>query len=164
MKSSADIASVEASRPPTSTCAPGAKRMPLGLRRNTRPLAESRPNNCEGSTPCTRLSAIALAEGWLKVTAALAPMLKDCQSMATRSVLCWMASVAPVWLMFAVPATTRAPVGSCVGAGGLGGAASTTVLLASASATTCPAVRLPRPLAFSETAAQVRVASFQSER
>ena len=84
--------------------------------------------------------------------------------MAARAVLCWMASVAPVWLMFAVPATTRAPVGSCVGAGGLGGAASTTVMLARASATTCPTVRLPRPLAYSETAAQARVASFQISR
>jgi hypothetical protein len=43
MKSSDDMLSVEASRLPTSTCAPRAKSTPFGFIRKTCPLAERRP-------------------------------------------------------------------------------------------------------------------------
>ena len=84
--------------------------------------------------------------------------------MAARFVVWLMLSVAAFCTMPAWPATTCPPVGSCVGAGGLGGAADVvahdkaSTMLAAASST-APEARLPRPLAVSETATQVLVIS-----
>src|SRR5689334_18193810 len=57
---------------------------------------------------------MALDEGWLKVTEACEPMLNDCQSSAARALDCWIDMALPLWLMVALPPTTRAPAGSVV--------------------------------------------------
>ena len=55
---------VEATRPPTFTCAPGANITPLGLIRKTWPLALRLPKMAEGSLPRTRFRVTELALGW----------------------------------------------------------------------------------------------------
>ncbi len=67
----------------------------------------------EPSTPSTRLSAIAFAPGWLKVTFCPAPMLKLCQLIASLSLAwlmtSWLPPGAPIWPL---PDTMLPPVGS----------------------------------------------------
>ena len=151
MKSALPIVCVVATSAPTSTEAPGAKYTPLGLVKNTWPLALMRPKIWLGLASSTRFKVTLLAEGWLKLTCACAPTLKVCQSIAARDVLCVMFITAALWTIVTVLATTCPPVGNCMGAGGSGGAASAAALLAriSASATTLPEALLPRPLASS---------------
>ena len=62
---------VEATKPPTFTCAPRPNRMPLGLIRYTCPLAVMRPKMADGSLPTTRLMEVLVAEGGRAVTRAL---------------------------------------------------------------------------------------------
>ena len=57
------MSSVEATRPPTLTLAPLPNKMPLGLTRNTLPLALSEPRKLVGSEPSTRFKATALLLG-----------------------------------------------------------------------------------------------------
>src|SRR5260221_7951466 len=59
---------------------------------------------------------MALADGWLKVTAAWEPMLKVFQSRAALALPCWICIAAPLCPIVAWPATMRPPVGSVVGA------------------------------------------------
>jgi len=59
---------------------------PLGLSKNTWPLACSAPSITELSFPTTRFNVIALALGWLKSTVALLPTLKLPQSITARPV------------------------------------------------------------------------------
>ena len=64
MKLASVMFSVDATRPLTLTDAPLPNRMPLGLTRNTLPLAERLPKIADGSGPSTRLSATELLLGW----------------------------------------------------------------------------------------------------
>ena len=68
MKSSVLSLSVEATRAPTLTCAVGVNSTPLGLTRNTWPLARSAPWITDTSAPSTLFNATELAEGWLNTT------------------------------------------------------------------------------------------------
>ena len=93
---------------PTSTLEPGAKYTPLGLVKNTWPLALIWPKIWLGLLLCTRLSSTLVLLGWVMLTLALAPTLKLCQLTMALGVLWWMAMLAAVWLwlMFTVPAAT----------------------------------------------------------
>ncbi|MOA16197.1 hypothetical protein D3C78_1363960 [compost metagenome] len=86
--------------------------MPLGLTRNTLPLADRLPRMLDGSPPTTRLSATALALGWTKRTASPAPMLKLCQLIAAFWLPCTMVVLPAAEEMLAEPAVTTPPVGS----------------------------------------------------
>ncbi len=79
MKSASEMPGVEATSPPTFTLALLPNSTPLGLTRNTLPLAERLPRMTEGSAPVTRLSATALALGWTKTTLLPSPIEKFCQ-------------------------------------------------------------------------------------
>jgi hypothetical protein len=63
MKSPSLMFKVDATNPPTLTEDPAPNRMPLGLTKNTWPLAERLPKMTEGSAPITRFNAIAAAVG-----------------------------------------------------------------------------------------------------
>ena len=172
MKSALLMLCVVATRPPTSTLEPGAKVTPLGLLMNTWPLALIWPKIWLGLESSTRLSVTLLALGWLKLTRAWLPILKVFQSRAARLLVWLMVSVAALCEIAAWPATTWPPVGSWVGAGGvggLGGAAPTEVDAAAiarpaAATSTAPDARFPLALAFSATATQAWVNSFQIRR
>src|SRR3954470_9022147 len=112
MKSASLIDSVEATRPPTFTDAPLPNRMPLGLTRNTRPLAERLPKIADGSAPSTRLSATELLVGCLNCTDSPAAMPKPCQLMVVFALPCVMVVVLPLVVMVAVPAATTPPDGA----------------------------------------------------
>src|SRR3990172_4961119 len=102
---------VDATSPPTFTCAPLPNKMPFGFIRNTLPLADRLPRMLEGSEPSTRLSAIELLLGWTNWTASLCPMLKLCQLIATFW-LDWLMVILPgLPAMLALPADTAPPVG-----------------------------------------------------
>ena len=103
---------VEATRPPTSTCAPLPKAMPLGLTRNTRPLAEMLPRISEGMPPTTRFNTVDEAEGWLNTTYSLLPTENCCQLIAAECEL-WLITSVPAFgaLIVAWPATTWPPAG-----------------------------------------------------
>src|SRR6185369_1291539 len=87
--------------------------MPLGLTRNTWPLADRLPRMDEASPPVTRLSTTDELEGWANCTLAPAPMEKPCQLMMARSLVwvmrCWPGATVA---MVAEPAATLPPVGS----------------------------------------------------
>src|SRR6185503_4486816 len=111
MKSLSVMPRVDATSPPTFTCAPLPNRMPFGFTRNTLPLADRLPRMLEGSGPSTRLSAAELLLGCTNRTASPAPMLKPCQLIATFW-LDWLIVVVPAPpAMLALPAETVPPVG-----------------------------------------------------
>src|SRR5688572_6208977 len=111
MKSPSEMLRVDATSPPTFTCAPWPNRMPLGFTRNTLPLADRLPMMLEGSAPSTRLSATALLVGCTNCTASVLPMLKLCQLIATLGVD-WLTVTLPgVVVIFALPADTAPSVG-----------------------------------------------------
>src|SRR5580704_8304072 len=112
MKSEVLMSRVLAVRPDTSRFEPGANRMPLGLIRNTWPLALISPKMLEGLLPVTRFRITEELLGWLNCTYSLAPMENCCQLMAARCEL-WltMTPLLPALPMVAVPATTCPPVG-----------------------------------------------------
>ena len=117
MKSALLMLKVEATRPPTSTCAEAPNSTPLGFRTKTCPLALRLPSIWLGFCPVTRLSAIDAALGWLKRTASLLPMLKFCQLMARFWLLWVMVVVVPAWTIAPVPALICPPVGSACARG-----------------------------------------------
>src|SRR5688572_2817876 len=111
--------SVLATRPPVETLAPGAKRMPLGLTRNTWPFALRPPKICDGLLPSTRFSATEETEGCWKLTCAPAPIEKLCQLRIALSEPWWICMFPGEEEMVACPATTSPPVGSvCASAHG----------------------------------------------
>ncbi len=71
-----EIPKLEATNPPTSTCAPGANKTPAGLVRKTWPLEVSRPKICDALPPSMRFRMTDFAPGWAKLTCAALPMLK----------------------------------------------------------------------------------------
>src|SRR5690606_40909037 len=82
--SSASATSSElATSEPTFTRADWPKIMPLGLSRNTRPLAVMLPRIRLGSCDRMRLRATASLEGWLKLTRSCAATSKESQLMLT---------------------------------------------------------------------------------
>src|SRR6185436_5899780 len=112
MKSASVIPRVEATSPPTFTCAPCPNRMPFGLMRKTLPFADRLPRMLDGSGPSTRLRATELLPGCTNWTASVLPMLNDCQLIAAFW-LDWLIVVLPgVTAIFAVPADTAPPTGS----------------------------------------------------
>src|SRR5450830_1759375 len=109
MKSPSVIFNVDATSPPTFTCAPWPNRMPFGFSRNTLPLADRLPRMLEASEPSTRLSATELLLGCTNRTASPCPMLKLCQLIAAFGVD-WVMVVLPApLLMLAPPAATTPP-------------------------------------------------------
>ena len=125
-----------------------------------------RPKIWLGCASSTRFKVTALAEGWAKLTLALAPRLNVCQSMAPRAVLCWMFIAAPFCVTTTWPPTTFAPAGNSVGAGGAAKAAmlAPRPSAAHAGASKVRPLRLPLPLAFSATATQAPRISLQIKR
>ena len=72
-KSAFDMSNVEATSPPTLTCAPPPKVMPAGLMMNTLPLLVSVPSICDALVeypkPTTRFKVTLLAPNcWSNVT------------------------------------------------------------------------------------------------
>lgn len=111
MKSASLIPRVEATRPPTFTCALSPNRMPLGLTRKTWPLEVRLPKIAEASGPSTRLRATEFLPGWTKTTLSPWPMEKVCQLMATRGVVWLTVRVLPADWTVADPEETDPPVG-----------------------------------------------------
>ena len=111
MKSASEMARVDATSPPTFTDAPAPNRMPLGLTRNTLPLAVRLPSMFEGSDPMTRFSATELLPGCTNWTDSPARTPKLCQLIATLGVV-WVIVMFPgVPPMVALPAETTPPTG-----------------------------------------------------
>ncbi len=173
MKSALLIASVDATSPPTSTCAVAPNSTPFGLTMNTWPGALMRPKIWLALVSSTRLSVTDDVPGCAKSMRAWLPRSKVCQSIAARCVDCETVSVAPLCLSVAWPATTWPPVGSCVGAGGAPLAAnawpcSPATATPSARSAARRALRrappLPWPRAISATATQAPRAAFQTMR
>ena len=112
MKSASVMSSVDASRPPTLTCDPGANSTPFGLIRNTWPLEVRLPKIADASIPSTRFRATERLFGWTKTTLPPWPMEKVCQLIATFWVD-WLIVIVPgLVAIVAPPAVTDPPVGS----------------------------------------------------
>ncbi len=103
-----------ATRPAVFTLLPRVNSTPLELIRKTLPLALSAPSITLRSLPTTRLSVIAEALGWLKLTVSPAAMPKPCQLMLARCVLWSMRVTLPAWPMVALPLVTVPPCGAAV--------------------------------------------------
>src|SRR5438270_8479336 len=112
MKFASLIFSVEATRPPTFTCAPGPNSTPFGFTRNTLPLADRLPAMFDGSEPTTRLSATEFAFGCTNRTPSAGAIPKLCQLIAVF----WLDWLIVIWLaafeMLALPAETTPPAGN----------------------------------------------------
>ena len=117
-----------------------------------------------------RFRATALAPGWLKVTLAAVPMLKLCQSMAVRALLCCTVSALLVWLMVATPALTCPPVGRAFWSSAqVIGVKVLPSTATNAAVAACPALPptvtdLPRPRAVSAVATHVCDSTLQTRR
>ena len=98
-----DKPSVEVTRLPTLTCAPAPNITPLGLIKTTRPLAVILPWIAEVCMPVTRLSAVDVAEGCLKVTVFWAPMEKLFQSISKSKEFCVIDMSVPLCAIDPVP-------------------------------------------------------------
>lgn len=145
---------------PALTWAVGVNSTPLGLSRNSWPLAFTAPWMTETSAPRTRFSATAVLEGCTKFTVAPWPTEKVCQSTARRELDWLTVRVLPDWLRLPVPAATRPPVGRvCAWAPP---AAKVASRARPAAATADRA--LPRPQAVSATACQAPMALFHTTR
>src|SRR6185312_4225884 len=112
MKWASLVSRVLAVRLETSRDEPGANRMPLGLIRNTWPLALISPKMLEGLLPMTRFSTTEELLGWLNCTYSFEPMENCCQLMEARWEL-WltMTPLLPAVPMVAEPAATCPPLG-----------------------------------------------------
>ena len=112
MKSALLICSVDATKEPTLTCAPGANKIPAGLTMNTRPLACNAPMICVTLPSMTRFSKAAWLFGWKILTRSLAPMLNDCQLMIAFCD-CWRIAISAFFCAIsAAPAATCPPCGN----------------------------------------------------
>src|SRR4051812_40037220 len=111
-----------ATSPPTSTCAVLPKSTPLGLTRNTWPLAVRRPRISEPPDELvTRFSTTEEELGCAKLTLAPDPILKLDQLM----IACWVPWFTPMrepdWVIVALPAATCPPLGSAAGSSAYAG-------------------------------------------
>ena len=113
MNASSAISSVEAVNPAALTLPVLVMRMPLGLTRNTRPLAVMRPAISLVAVPVTRFSRAAVASGWRMSTLASAPTEKLRQLTMARFERWSMVSRVGdgVWIVTS-PARTSPPSGS----------------------------------------------------
>src|SRR5690606_24895039 len=166
-KSLSLMARLEATRPPTLTAALGPKRTPLGLTKNTRPLAVKLPRMLEASDPSTRLRAMALLPGCRNSTDSPLPRLDACQLIATFWLVWVIFRALAVPSMVALPTDTAPPVGR---AQALNPVASRIDAARDLSAKMAPLVAfllvqpevfLPPLLANSETATKVPSVGFQ---
>src|SRR5262249_6390471 len=112
MKSAFEMSRVEATRPPTLTCALLENSTPAELTMKTRPLAFNAPEMTLVSLPMTRLRATAELFGWTKLTVSLGAIEKPCQLMTVDCDDWLMLVVVPLCAMLAEPATTVPPFGS----------------------------------------------------
>ena len=152
MKSLSEMPSDEATSPPTLTCAPVPMTTPFGFSNQTLPLALMLPRMLlAGPPPVTRLSAMLLALGCSKRTAAPAPTSNEFQLVTTRCVACDTVSWLPTCVRVAAPATTLPPVGKAC-AMAPPEAPSTRAAASAPAAPETPDVRLPRPEVCSATA------------
>src|SRR5580704_10576740 len=110
------MSDVVASSPPTLMVAPLPNSKPLALSSHTWPLARMAPSMVEALAPVTRLSVMALEEGWLNWTVPPWPTEKDCQLMMALDVLWLIRVVAPDAEIWAWPATTEPPAGCALAA------------------------------------------------
>ena len=111
-KSRSDSGRVEATRPATSTTAPGPIRMPFGLTRNTRPFDCRRPRISDICGPVTRLSTALAALCWTNRTSSFGAIEKLCQLMTAPGVLVICSALAAGLANCAAPAATCGPVGN----------------------------------------------------
>ena len=118
MKSASLICSELATKPRTSTCASLPKITPLGLSKNTCPLALTLPMIWVASPAATRFKMVELALGWSNRTVAAEPTSKLSQLMTAAELLCLTVRLAPAAEMVAVPAATCPPVGKVFALGG----------------------------------------------
>ena len=143
--------------------------MPLGLTKNTLPLAVKLPRMLEGLAPTTRLSATELLLGCTNWTDSPALMPKLCQLMMALDVDCVITILPGAPPIVAEPAATTPPAGwACAPAPQA--IIRQTARVLSEKLTRPPAeaaqdeMRLPALRVFSETATKVFVCSFQMER
>ncbi len=155
--------SVEATRPPTLTCAPCPNTMPFGLIRNTCPLAFNWPRIWLPLVSKMRLTAIAEADGCTKSTVSCGAMLKVFQSSDKFWLPCLMVVVLPDWLMVPVPDTTCPPVGPARANGEMKVTA-VSDKAAAASLRRALLPPLPRPRVISATATQEFVTRLHTRR
>src|SRR5215470_2026008 len=111
MKLALEMSSVEATSPPTLTCAFLPNRTPAELTMKTCPLALSAPEMTLVSLPITRLRVTDELPGWLKLTVSFAPIENPCQLMMVLLVDGLMLVTLPDWEMPAEPSTTEPPTG-----------------------------------------------------
>jgi len=102
---------VDTTRSPTLIQAVLLKRTPLGLMRNTLPLAFSAPCIFDISLLTTRLRTADVADGCSKVTLLSTPMENPCQSITMFCDVWFMVMSASVWFMEPLPAVMSPPVG-----------------------------------------------------
>ena len=113
MKSLSAISADEATKPrPTFTTPVLVMAIPLGLMRNTLPVASISPAMVEAVVPVTRDSVALLASGCTKTTLSPAATLKLFQLITAFALVCVMVTLPLVDApMVALPATTVPPVG-----------------------------------------------------
>ena len=117
MNLSLAMPAAETTRALASIWALSVKTIPERFSMMTRPLALIRPAICEGSAALTRLSTVAPALGWLKMTDWARPTSKLVQSITARGEdwVIWVVVV--VARISACPAVTLPPWGRAPGAG-----------------------------------------------
>ncbi len=112
-KSSLRIDRLDATSAPTFTWAPGAKKIPEGLRRNSCPLEVRLPKMLDAELPVTRFSAMEEADGCWNRTDSPAAMLNERQSRIARWVVWLIRRLCPLgWVAVTWPAATLSSVGS----------------------------------------------------
>src|SRR5260370_40399059 len=116
MKSASRILLVVARKPAVLMDELGPNRMPSPLTMKTRPFAVSVPSRNDGPCPpITRLSAIELLFGWLKVVVSPLKILNVAQLMIAFWLDWLMVTEAEPWpWMVAVPPTTVPPLGPAI--------------------------------------------------
>ncbi len=98
--------------PPTLMTESLPNTTPLAFTNITWPLASIRPRILLPLLLSTRLSAIDDELGWINSTRSLAATSKLRQSMAMRSLACWINVSTPVCVIVPSPATTSPPSGA----------------------------------------------------
>ena len=145
------VSSVEATRPPTLTCAPWPNTTPFGLMRKTWPLASMRPRIRLPLVSAMRLTAMDVVEGWTKSTVSCLPTLKLAQPSDRLALDCLMVVTAPDCVIVPLPAVTCPPLGVALA---IDASAARAVIDRAGRASRRRVLRplLPRPRAVSATA------------
>ena len=159
IKSEFEMSKVEPTKPaPTFTAPLAVIAMPLGLMRNTWPLASSWPARVEAAEPLTRFSTAEPLPGCTNVTVPPCPMEKFCQSRTARALVWVMVRLLPELApIVADPALTTPPFGSTVCAAASVEPASSAAIRAIADAVDFSATAEPlRPRGQGDVGAAVR--------